>query len=66
MREGVDPPGGFVVMFFRTQSGELRCRVTDVVSRATWIAADTLALWRLLIVRSDGPARPEDAAPTES
>ena len=58
MRESTDPPGGFVVMFFRTQSGELRCRVTDVVSRATWIAPDTLGLWKLLVVRNEGQPEP--------
>jgi len=65
MRESTDPPGGFVVMFFRTQSGELRCRVTDVVTRSTWIASDTLALWRLLVVRNEGQLAPESLGPAD-
>jgi hypothetical protein len=44
-------PGSFVVMFFRTKTGELRCRVTDVVTRETWIASSASSLWRMLVER---------------
>lgn len=53
-------PGSFVVVFFRARSGELRCRVTDVTSHKTWIAAGPSTLWRLLVERK------ADAATNES
>jgi len=46
-------PGSFVVMFFQTKAGELRCRVTDVASREAWIARSALDLWHLLVERRD-------------
>ncbi len=49
-------PGSFVVVFFHTRAGELRCRVTDVVARTTWIVEGPSELWRLLVTR---PASPE-------
>jgi hypothetical protein len=44
-------PGSFVVVFFRTSTGELRCRVTDVVTRETWVAQGASSLWQLLVER---------------
>ena len=42
-------PGSFVVVFFHTRAGELRCRVTDVVARTTWIVEGPAQLWQLLV-----------------
>jgi hypothetical protein len=46
-------PGSFVVIFFRTRAGELRCRVTDVVSQETWVASAAPSLWQLLVERRE-------------
>jgi hypothetical protein len=46
-------PGSFVVVFFRTRAGELRCRVTDVVTRETWVASAANSLWQLLVERRE-------------
>lgn len=45
-------PCSFVVVFFHTRAGELRCRVTDVVARQTWIIESASALWQLLVARA--------------
>jgi hypothetical protein len=57
-----EQPGSYVVMFFRTKSGELRCRVTDVLSRESWIANAASDAWRLLIERR-GPDTSAEASP---
>lgn len=44
-------PGSFVVVFFSTKAGDLRCRVTDVVTREAWIVDNASALWQLLVKR---------------
>lgn len=41
-------PGGFVVVFFHTKTGELRCRVTNVLERKTWLVEGAPTLFRLL------------------
>ena len=48
-------PGNFVVVFFHTKAGELRCRVTDVVERTTWIVEGASDLWQLLVTRHAAP-----------
>jgi hypothetical protein len=46
-----DRPDSFVVVFFRTNAGELRCRVTAVVTRETWIVEHASDLRQLLVER---------------
>jgi hypothetical protein len=50
-----DQTDSFVVMFFRTNSGELRCRVTAVASRQTWIADRATDLRQLLVEQHTQP-----------
>jgi|GEM_PF-4148584 len=50
-------PGSFVVVFFFTKAGELKCRVTDVASRTTWIAERATDLRRLLTEGHGAPNR---------
>ncbi|HEY7993424.1 MAG TPA: hypothetical protein VID24_04405 [Candidatus Eremiobacteraceae bacterium] len=45
-----EKPRSFVVVFFRSRSGELCCRVTEVSAQKTWVAQRAPALLRLLIV----------------
>jgi|GEM_PF-4079244 len=46
-----------VLRFFRTQSGRLRCRITEAESRETWISPDAKALRALVAKRVRPPAR---------
>jgi hypothetical protein len=50
-----DRPDSFVVVFFRTNAGELRCRVTAVVTRETWIVEHAADLRQLLVEQHTQP-----------
>jgi hypothetical protein len=63
-----DEKDSFVVVFFRNASGELRCRVTEVVTRQAWIVQHAQEIRLLLTQRhtetGEGPLRGEEASPT--
>jgi hypothetical protein len=44
-----ESPRSFVVVFFHTRGDELRCRVTDVNTRESWIVRGAPGLWQLLL-----------------
>ena|GEM_PF-5611734 len=44
-----DNADSFVVVFFRTNAGELRCRVTAVITRESWVVDHAANLRQLLV-----------------
>ena len=47
-----DQPRSFVVHILRTNSGETRCRVTDVATRESWIVERAEELITHLVTKS--------------
>lgn len=53
----LDRPQSYVVHFIRTLAGELRCRVTDVLTRESWIVEEGDELRMRLVAKSTAPKR---------
>jgi len=45
------PPDVVLVRFFRGPDNKLSARITDVMSKSTWLIADARTLWRSIRVR---------------
>ncbi len=55
-----DVPGSFVIVFFRSRAGELRCRVTDVAAQKSWAVQQAPAVLQLLVAEETHEARHSD------
>ena len=56
-------PNSFVAVFFRSRGGELRCRVTEVATHATWGVQRPESLWLLLAEGREKPPREGEEDP---
>jgi hypothetical protein len=55
-----DVPGSFVIVFFRSRAGELRCRVTDVAAQKSWAVQQARRVLQLLVAEESHDAKHSD------